>query len=190
MLPFAGPNPPAGTVAVGPHRDSPDDSSADRPEAHATRFPRRRITVIDDATDFLSLVRDVLEPTYEVTTSTGEGLDLDALVRFDSDLIVLDLRLPEGGRQLQGMELLRLIRAHARLRLVPIVVCSADVAQLNLNRDALARVPRCWVLPKPFSLDEFERTLGEALRDGDALRGGEAPRDGEPSPDPPSPMAV
>lgn len=182
---------------MGPHRASSDDRSPHRPEAQATRTPRRRITVIDDATDFLSLVRDVLEPTYDVTTSTGEGLDLDALVRFDSDLIVLDLRLPEGGRQLQGMELLRLIRAHASLWLVPIVVCSADVAQLNLNREALARVPRCWVLPKPFSLDEFETTVGEALRDGDALPGGGdalpgsgAPRDGEPNSDPPSPMAV
>ena len=149
---------------MSPPRGSQDDRSASRPGAQASRA-RRRITVIDDAADFLSLVRDVLEPTYEVTTSTGEGIDLDALVRFDSDLIVLDLRLREAGGQLQGMELLRLIRAHRLLQQVPIVVCSADVAQLSVNREALARVPRCWVLPKPFSLDEFETTLGEALRD-------------------------
>lgn len=160
---------------MSPQRDSPDDRSADRLEAQPSRAPRRRITVIDDAADFLSLVRDVLEPTYEVTTSTGEDMDLDALVRFGSDLIVLDLRLQEGGGQLQGMELLGLIRAHDLLRLVPIVVCSADVAQLNVNREALARVPHCWVLPKPFSLDEFETTLGEALRDG-------GPRSDSPSP--------
>lgn len=177
MLPFAGPNLPGGTGAVSPQRDSPDDRSARRPKAPIPSASRRRITVIDDATDFLSLVRDVLEPTYDVTTSTGEGLDLDALIRSDPDLIVLDLRLREGGAQLQGMELLRLIRAHRLLRLVPIVVSSADVAQLRVNREALARVPRCWVLPKPFSLDEFETTLREALRDG------------ESKPDSPSPMA-
>jgi CheY-like chemotaxis protein len=151
--------------------DSPDEPVRDahRPPVDPAR--RTRVTVIDDAPDFLALVADVLEGTYEVTTSTGEDLDLEGLVRFDPDLIVLDLRLRDVGEQLTGMELLRLIRAHRILRTVPIVVCSADIAQLTRNRDALARVPRCWVLPKPFSLDEFERMLAEALRADDTEQG-------------------
>jgi CheY-like chemotaxis protein len=127
-----------------------------------------RIAVIDDEPEFLALVTDVLEGTYEVVTSTGEDLDLEGLVRIDPDLVVLDLRLREVEHQLSGMELLRLIRGHRLLQAVPIVVCSADVAQLTRNREALASVPRCWVLPKPFSLDDFERLLAEALRAGES----------------------
>jgi CheY-like chemotaxis protein len=128
--------------------------------------PRTRIAVIDDARDFLSLVSDVLESTCDVTVSTGEGLDLEWLVRIDPDLVLLDLRLREVEDQLTGMELLRLMRAHRVLRFVPVVVCSADIAQLNLNREALASDPRCWILRKPFGLDELERAVADALRGG------------------------
>jgi CheY-like chemotaxis protein len=167
VLPFGGSNPLARKVAVvSLQGDSTDDLSSIPPPVPIGRGRRTRITVIDDAVEFLSLVTDVLEGTYDVTTSTGDDLDLEGLLRINPDLIVLDLRLKEAGEQLTGMELLRLIRAHRLLRFVPIVVCSADVAQLTLNREALAQVPRCWVLRKPFSLDEFEAMLAEALRSG------------------------
>ena len=45
----------------------------------------------------------------------------------------------------------------------PVIVCSADLSQLRDNHDALAQDPRCWILPKPFSLDQFEETLDAAI---------------------------
>jgi two-component system KDP operon response regulator KdpE len=127
---------------------------------------RTRVIVIDDAPEFLALVTDLLaDRNYEVLTSRGDDLDLEALVRFDPDLVVLDLRLQEVAAQLTGMEFLRLMRAHRILRQVPVIVCSADVGQLARNRETLASMPHCWVLPKPFGLEDFEATVADALRE-------------------------
>jgi CheY-like chemotaxis protein len=120
--------------------------------------------VIDDAPEFLALVTDILlAGGFEVLPSMGNDLDVETLAAARPDLVVLDLRLRAASEQLTGMEYLRLIRAHRVLRLTPVVVCSADVQQLHEHRRVLARDPRCWVLPKPFTLDRFEQTVRHAL---------------------------
>lgn len=123
-----------------------------------------RVFVIDDTPEFLVLVADLLRDSgYDVRTSEGDDIDIEALSRAVPDLIVLDLRLRAVTEQLSGMEFLQLIRAHRHLRRTPVIVCSADLAQLREHREALARDPRCWVLPKPFTLDQFEETLRAAI---------------------------
>jgi CheY-like chemotaxis protein len=123
-----------------------------------------RVLVIDDTPEFLTLVTDLLrDGRYDVVTSRGDDIDVEALVGASPDLIVLDLRLRTATEQLTGMEFLRLIRAHRHLRRTPVIICSADLAQLRANREALARDAFCWILPKPFTPDAFEETVGTAL---------------------------
>jgi CheY-like chemotaxis protein len=123
-----------------------------------------RVFVIDDTPEFLTLVAELLRNSgYDVVTSSGDDIGVETLVQARPDLILLDLRLRAVTEQLSGIEFFHLIRAHRHLRRTPVIICSADLAQLRAHGEALARDPRCWVLAKPFSLDEFEATLGAAL---------------------------
>ena len=70
-------------------------------------FPHRKILIIDDETDLLELIQDVLEEkNYQVfcASNGADGILLNE--QKNPDLIVLDLRMPE----MDGIETLRNIR--------------------------------------------------------------------------------
>jgi DNA-binding response OmpR family regulator len=124
----------------------------------------QRITVIDDNAEFVDLVREFLTDFgYSVEGFQGDDLGLQDLARTDPDLVILDLRLKPGGRQLTGWEFLVLMRSHADLRSVPIIVCSADLRELESRREELQTMVGAYALPKPFGLGELERIVSDAL---------------------------
>jgi CheY-like chemotaxis protein len=122
---------------------------------------RRRVAVVDDAVEFLQLIRDVLDDRFDVSVFDGEEIIPEELVATDPDLLIIDLRLAPG--QLTGLDLLTLIRAHASLRDVPIIVCSADVSQLRMHEAQLRALPRVALLAKPFALEDLEHAVESAL---------------------------
>jgi CheY-like chemotaxis protein len=122
---------------------------------------RRRVTVVDDSPELLALLGDVLRfDGVDVSLFDG-GTTLQDIEESAPDLLVLDLRLASNG--LTGMEVIRNVRSDRVLRDVPIVVCSAALDEVREHEEELHRTPRVYVLPKPFSLDEFESCLGEAF---------------------------
>jgi DNA-binding response OmpR family regulator len=121
-----------------------------------------RITVVNDNPDFLDLVQEALEGAgYAVSVHQGRGLDVDGLVATRPDLLIVDLRLEPGHHT--GWEFLVLARAHPALADVPVIVCSADVAELDERADELRELANTHVLPKPFALAELEGVVGTAL---------------------------
>ena len=110
------------------------------------------ITVVNDDTVFLELMRTLLEGEgYETMILREGGTAYQELKRLRPDLVVLDIRMdhPETGWQI--LELLRLDPATTSM---PVIICTADTQAIRLKADYL-REKHCDVLEKPFELDDL-----------------------------------
>lgn len=142
------------------------------PDALLTRRSapaRARVTVIDDSPEFLALIDDVLAPAHDVVTQQVVH-SVAAIAATTPDLLVVDLHCggPEGG--LTGWEIVAQARRHPRLRYVPIVLCSADLAALREDRISLIGYGDVQLVAKPFDLLAFEQLVGRTLRLADGPR--------------------
>jgi two-component system, OmpR family, KDP operon response regulator KdpE len=116
------------------------------------------VLVIDDEPPIRRLLRTSLAAhDYRVSEAETGRAALALLARDKPDLVILDLGLPD----LDGIEVLRRIRAHSK---VPVVVLSsrgdeaAKVEALELGADDY--------VTKPFGLAELLARLRAALRHG------------------------
>lgn len=122
---------------------------------------QRRITVLDDSPELLGLFGDVLRfDGVEISLFDGSAT-LQDIEGSAPDLLVMELLLAAEG--LSGLDLIRLVRSHRRLRHVPIIVCSGAIDQIRQHDGELRQTPGLFVLTKPFSLEELESCVGEAL---------------------------
>jgi two-component system KDP operon response regulator KdpE len=115
-----------------------------------------KVLVIDDEPPIRKLLRMGLSTQgYEILDAPSGKVGLELLDR-NPDLVILDLGLPD----IQGLELLRMIRA--RSERVPIVVLSSradeagKVEALDLGADDY--------VTKPFGMDELLARMRAALR--------------------------
>ncbi len=121
----------------------------------------KRIAVINDDTDFLTLLEELLADEGYEARAFREGKDSYKQVReYAPQGIVLDIRMesPETG-----WKVLELFKLDPALSTVPIIICSADMLQLQ-ERAVYLKTKGCEVLPKPFDLNDLltllERTAG------------------------------
>lgn len=106
----------------------------------------KRVLVVDDDSDILSLVRLVLsEEGYEVDTALNGGDALALLHETEPDLIYVDLAMPA----MNGWEFLRAMRAEQLAPRTPVVLMSATA----LSEAELSAARAAGHLPKPFDLD-------------------------------------
>ena len=129
-----------------------------------------RITVVDDQRDFLDLMRLILEPRGHTVTCIAEGATLDALIASRPDLLMIDLRLEQPAHDLSGWELIVLASHHRSLAGVPIVVCSADLVEMQRRTAELGESERFELLAKPFDVDAAEELVERLLATRDAIR--------------------
>jgi len=86
----------------------------------------KRVLLIEDNEKNLKLVRDPLEvKDYRVLTATSAEEGLPLAQSDPPDLIVMDIGLPG----MDGIAALRVLRADARTRAVPVVAVTASVMQ-------------------------------------------------------------
>lgn len=121
------------------------------------------ITIVDDARDFLDLMRLLLEPKGYELTCIAEHASLESLVASRPDLLMIDLRLGQPARDLSGWELVALASHHESLAGVPILVCSGDLSQLHGRAEQIGQSERLEMLAKPFDLDTLELTVERLL---------------------------
>jgi CheY-like chemotaxis protein len=121
----------------------------------------RRVTVVDDSPELLALMGDALRFDGAEIALLGSGATLVDIEASGPDLLVLDLRF--GGDGLNGLDIIREARLHHRLRHVPIIVCSGAHDAIAAHGDELGRTSRLAVLPKPFSLEDLEACVEEAI---------------------------
>jgi len=127
-----------------------------------------RILVVDDEEDLLDLLTYNLETSgYEVERATTGRAALDLAQRRKLDLVVLDVMLPD----LQGFEVLRILRGREPTRALPVILLTARGEEpdvligFELGADDY--------IPKPFSTREFLARVRAVLK---RARGEEAPR--------------
>jgi len=106
------------------------------------------ILVVGEAPADLSLMRSLLEPFgYEVVAASTVAQALALAHETAPDLILSDLHMPEEAAR----DLVRAIKADARLGSVPVLVISSTAWLAEDQRDALA-LGACQVLVRPIEL--------------------------------------
>ena len=131
----------------------------------------KRILVIDDREELLTLLRMLLEDaSYRVSVSQ-DGAEIAAAARSDRsdrsdppDLIVLDLRL--GG--VSGLDVLESLRGAKATAEIPVIVATAAVTEADIVENLIAvdpgRYANVSVLKKPFDgdalLERIEQMIG------------------------------
>lgn len=123
-----------------------------------------RVTVVNDYPEFLELMHDLLgeQAGHQVTAFDGEHTSFEEIVASQPELLVIDVLL-EGAR-LTGWGLVPLARADDRLRLVPIIVFSSEIAESEQRLKELAELGNVRLLRKPISADDLLQTADEMLR--------------------------
>jgi DNA-binding response OmpR family regulator len=116
------------------------------------------VLVADDDEDILVLVRTVLERAgYEVVAARNGAEAVAFAQERRPDLAVLDVSMPE----LDGLEVLRRLRADASTSDVPVLLLSARVQEDDVAR-GFATGANAYV-QKPFSPRELSDRVSELL---------------------------
>ena len=130
-----------------------------------------QIVLIEDDVDIRRLVADALAAQGHDVESAAAALEgLQLTVKGKPDLVVMDLGLPD----LDGTELLRMIRAVSQVPIIVITARGADevvVRTLDSGADDY--------LVKPFSVAQLEARVRALLRRGAAADSGETIRIGD-----------
>lgn len=127
----------------------------------AAAVGRPRVAVVDNSPELLALLGEVLRLDGMDVYLFDGGTTLRDIQESTPEVLVMDLGLESDG--LTGMEMIRQVRSDGPLRDVPIVVCSAALGEVRAHEDELNRMAHLFVLSKPFSLDQLESCVGEAL---------------------------
>jgi CheY-like chemotaxis protein len=119
---------------------------------------RRLVLVADDEQDILALVTTILERAGYEVVAVRDGAEALAAVRDRSpDLAVLDISMPE----LDGLEVLRRLRADAETSELPVVLLSAQAQEADVAR-GFATGASAYV-KKPFSPRDLTERVDELL---------------------------
>ena len=123
------------------------------------QYQRRVIHYVEDNETNVEVMRGVLaqRPQVELTVSIT-GLDgLAAIRAARPHVVLLDMHLPD----IDGLELLRHLKADPRMRDIPVVVVSADAVGDQV--DEAMRAGAVHYLTKPVSVSQLLRVIDELL---------------------------
>ncbi len=117
----------------------------------------KRILILDDNQDILEIVHETLEYEQFDVKSTGDGLEVMAMVEdFAPDLIILDYRV--SG--INGGELCKQIKDHPKFGHIPVIIFSAYV---NHPADLFAYGCDA-IINKPFDLTELVEKVNSFIK--------------------------
>ncbi len=144
-----------------PRVAEPDTVRSDLDALHTTSTGYRTRTVhyVEDNETNVAVMRGVLAQRQQVKLDVSvTGLDaLAAIRRRRPDLILLDMHLPD----IDGLELLRHLKAGADTIDIPVVIVSADALPTQVEAALQAGALR--YLTKPVSVAELLATIDEVL---------------------------
>ncbi len=118
----------------------------------------KTILIVDDLPDNRAVLVDMLTPIgFQLLEASDGKVGLDLALDHLPDLIISDLTMPK----MDGFELIRQIRADARLHTTPIVASSASVSAVDRQRSQAAGYQD--FLAKPIEFDDLLATLQRHL---------------------------
>ena len=118
----------------------------------------KKILIVEDNSDNLDLLMQLLEDQYQLVTAINGLQALDIVINEHPDLILMDMSIP----LIDGWEVTRRIKADPELQHTPIIGLSAHAMSSDIAR---ARQAGCEdYLTKPINFDllftALERYLG------------------------------
>jgi PAS domain S-box-containing protein len=114
-----------------------------------------RVLVVDDELGPRESLRMLLKPMYQIQTAENGRTALDLLRRFQPDVVIMDIKMPE----MDGLELLRHVkRTDPSIEVVMITA----YASLETVRHALTHGAFEYLI-KPFSRQDLEAVVHRAL---------------------------
>jgi two-component system response regulator GlrR len=119
----------------------------------------RRILVIDDSPEYLGFMETLLvSEGYDVQVAGSLASARDRLSAARPDLVISDVRMPGAP----AFAVLDLLQADARLRDLPVLLCTGAVQETD---DAAGRLKelQIGVLLKPFDIDVLLARINELL---------------------------
>lgn len=98
---------------------------------HTSRFPKRRVLIVDDDPGFTLLAEETLrQATFEVKTASSVEAGRIAFESFVPDLVLLDIELPDGT----GLQLCRHIRSAASNSDIPVVLVTGHDDTVSIEK--------------------------------------------------------
>ncbi len=89
---------------------------------------KKQVLCIEDSPEMIDLIRLILERRgYEVKGAVGGREGLEAIQTDPPDLILLDLMMPD----VDGWEVYRQIRAHEKLKDIPVIIVTAKAQGID-----------------------------------------------------------
>jgi len=126
---------------------------------HVVREPPRRILVADDHPDNIQLLRARLEARGYIIESAVDGEDaLERIYESPPDLILLDVMMPK----VDGMEVLRRLKADRTLPFIPIILQTALDSSEHMIQGLDAGADD--YIAKPINFRELEARVKSLLR--------------------------
>lgn len=122
---------------------------------------KKRILIVDDEPDFTQMIKLNLEASgdYEVLAETQGNKAIETAGAFKPDMIFLDIIMPD----IDGPQLLALLRADAGLKDVPVVFLTALVTNDEITEEG-ARIAGNMFLAKPVSTERLIASIKENLK--------------------------
>ena len=128
--------------------DSTDAASENRP----------KVLVVDDLLENLRLLANLLiEDGYEVKRSPDGAMALSNVPRFNPDVILLDIMMPE----MSGYDVTRKVRQNPRLSHIPILLFTA---QDDIDQRSALEAGADGFIRKPFDIDHLVDKIEDVLQ--------------------------
>jgi CheY-like chemotaxis protein len=119
------------------------------------------ILIVEDDPAIQTVLQDLLADAGYITCGCATAQDAQYLIAMEHvDLCILDMHLL--GRWAGGMDVLALARLVPATRRLPIIVCSADMPFLDVNRDELL-AQQCVIMEKPFDIELLLAAIATSL---------------------------
>jgi PAS domain S-box-containing protein len=144
-------------IAAREIQESELPATIDFPSNGSTR--PRTVLYIEDQDLNLRLVERIFkkQPHLRLIPAMQGSLGLELAREHHPDVIMLDLNLPDLG----GDEILRRLKAEPELRDIPVIMVSGDALGDRINQ--LLAQGAFGYITKPYRIDDFLRTLDEAV---------------------------
>lgn len=116
------------------------------------------ILVADDSIEIQSYIKSLLQDSYEIISVPNGKLALDAIIKYQPQIILSDVMMPIMG----GYELTKSVKNDPKINHIPIILITARAGNnelvngLDIGADGY--------LAKPFSPEELKARIASALR--------------------------
>ena len=116
------------------------------------------ILIADDSRTMRRMVRSALEADHHDVVEAPDGLAaLDVASRLEADLVITDVNMPE----MDGLTLVRVLRARSGYRFTPILVLTTESGEDMKQRGREAGATG-WLV-KPFDTERLRQTVSYIL---------------------------